>query len=123
MTKAVAQDPERSRAQQLMELGGLTMTSGRSDAVHSITLSGELDLANAGEVEAELRRAEAGDADSIVLDLSSVSFIDSTGMRLLVAAAARSRADSNRLTLLRGGPAVQRALQLTALEGQLPFAD
>jgi anti-anti-sigma factor len=106
-----------------MELGGLTMTSGRSDAVHSITLSGELDLANAGEVEAELRRAEAGDADSIVLDLSSVSFIDSTGMRLLVAAAARSRADSNRLTLLRGGPAVQRALQLTALEGQLPFAD
>lgn len=123
MTDAVPRDREPLRAHQLIELGDLTLASDRDGAVHRIRLSGELDLATAGAVEAELRRVEAGDASSIVLDLSDLAFIDSTGIRLLFTAAARSRADSDRLTLLRGSAAVQRALQLTALEDELPFAE
>ncbi len=123
MADAVPQQGEPSRARQLIELGGLSVSSERAGAVHGICLFGELDLATADVVQDELTRAEAGDASSIVVDLSGLTFIDSTGLRLLVSAAARSRADSDRLVLLRGGAAVQRAIQLTALEDQLPFAD
>lgn len=49
--------------------------------------------------------------------------MDSTGVRLLVTAQTRSRADSDRLTPLRGGPAVQRVLQLSGVDALLPFAD
>ncbi|MDQ3722060.1 MAG: STAS domain-containing protein [Actinomycetota bacterium] len=111
------------RAHELVKLGDLTLTSEREGAVQSICLFGELDLATANAVHDELMRAEAGDASSVVVDLSGLRFIDSTGIRLLVSAAARSRADSDRLALLRGGAAVQRALQLTGLEDHLPFAD
>jgi anti-anti-sigma factor len=122
MTDAVPHR-EPARAHEIMRLGDLTLRSEREGAIHSICLSGELDLATADAVNDEIMRVEASDAGSIILDLSGLTFIDSTGMRLVVNAATRSRADSDRLTLLRGGPAVQRAFQLTGLEEQLPFAD
>ena len=122
MTDAVP-DREPSRAHEIIKLGDLTLTSDREGAVHSICLFGELDLATATWVQDELTRVEASEVDSIIGDLSGLTFIDSTGIRLLYVAAARSRADSDRLALLRGGAAVQRALQLTALEDRLPFVD
>ncbi len=114
---------EPLRAHQLIKPGDLTLTSERKGVVHSICLFGELDLATATRVQDELTRIEASEVDSIIVDLSGLTFIDSTGIRLLHSAAARSRADSDRLALLRGGAAVQRALQLTALEDRLPFVD
>jgi len=41
----------------------------------------------------------------------------------MLIANARSRADANRLTLLRGPAAVQRVLELSGVERLLPFAD
>ena len=84
-----------------------------------MTLRGELDLATAGRLEQAL--AEAGDA--VLLDLRGLTFMDSTGVRLLVQAHLRSTADSERLTLLRGQAAVQRVLQLSGVDVLLPFAD
>jgi STAS domain len=66
-------------------------------------------------VQDELKRVEATDARSIVVDLSDLTFMDSSGMRVLLSAHARSRADANRLTLLRGLAAVRRALELTGV--------
>jgi anti-anti-sigma factor len=123
MTHAVTAGRAAVRAGQVSDLVGLTMTSGRAGAVHSVLLTGELDLANAEAVEHELLGVEAGDAGSIVLDLSGLTFMDSSGIRLLVHAAARSSAGSGRLTLIRGGEAVERVLQITALDDILPFAD
>jgi anti-anti-sigma factor len=123
MTDDVTEQREPSRAEMLIDLGALTLRSEREGDVHTISLSGELDLATAADVQHELERVEATDAASIVLDLSKLAFMDSTGVRLLVTAHARARADSNRLTLLRGGRAVQRILQLSGVETLLPFAD
>jgi anti-anti-sigma factor len=111
------------RASELIELGALTMTSEREDVIHVISLFGELDVATAGEVRGELERAEASDAASIVLDLSGLTFMDSTGIRLLIEARDRSRSDRNRLTLLRGPASVQRVLQIAGVDDVLPFAD
>jgi anti-anti-sigma factor len=123
MTDDVTEPRDLSRAEMLVDLGTLTLRSEREGDVHTISLSGELDLATAAEVQRELERVEATDAESIVLDLSELTFMDSTGVRLLVTAHARARADSNRLALLRGGRAVQRILQLSGVDTLLPFAD
>jgi anti-sigma B factor antagonist len=111
------------RARQLAKLERLRMTSEREGDLHTICLFGELDLASAEAVQRELQRVEATGVEAIVVDLSGLTFTDSTGVRLIVSADARSRADSERLTLLRGPASVQRVFALTGLEDRLPFAD
>lgn len=59
----------------------------------------------------------------IVVDLSGLTFISSTGVHLLVDGEVRSRADSRRLTLLRGSPALQRVLEICGVDAAPPFAN
>jgi anti-sigma B factor antagonist len=113
----------RTRGEELLGVGELTISSDRDGVVHTICLVGELDLATADAVDRELERVQATDAASIVVDLSGLTFMDSTGVRLLVSADARSQHDGARLALLRGSAAVQRVLQLSGVESLLPFAD
>jgi anti-anti-sigma factor len=115
--------PEQSRAERIIELGQLTLHSQREGDVHTITLTGEMDLSNAGEVERELLHVEATDAGTILVDLSNLAFMDSTGIRLLIAADARSRADSERLRLTRPPAQVFRVLCIAGVDGLLPFGD
>jgi stage II sporulation protein AA (anti-sigma F factor antagonist) len=123
MPAEVPDCPQPERSERCVAPGEFTVISERDGEVHCALLVGELDLTTVEELDRELRRAESTDVRSIVLDLSRLTFIDSTGVQLLMTAHARSRADSNRLRLLRGPPAVQRVLQICALEDRLPFAD
>lgn len=123
MTEDISEHRARMQPGDLVDLGELTMRSVREGAVHTVALTGELDLATAGEVDKELERVEATDAESIVLDLSGLTFMDSTGVRLVVNAHTRSRADANRLTLRRGQAAVQRVMELSGVDVLLPFDD
>ena len=111
------------RAGLLRAVGTLTLRSERDGDTHRISPCGELDLATAPDLEAELLRVEATDADAIVLDLSGLDFIDSSGIRLVVMADARSRADSNRLSLLRPRDGVFRAFVICGVAERLPFVD
>ena len=81
-----------------------------------LAVHGEIDLANAGLLDAELERAEETDAEEIVLDLSGVEFIDSTGLQVLVVAGRRSELDSNRLGVRRGTGEVARLMRLTQID-------
>jgi len=123
VTSEAREQRDQLRAAQLIKLGELSMSSEREGDVHSICLFGEFDLATAEAVERELERVEATDTAAIIVDLSGLEFMDSSGVRLMLIANARSRADANRLTLLRGPAAVQRVLELSGVERLLPFAD
>jgi anti-sigma B factor antagonist len=112
-----------SRADFLRTVGTLTLRSQRDGGTHTISPSGELDLATAPGLEAELLRVEATDAETIVLDLSGLDFIDSTGIRLVVMADARSRADSDRLSLVRPSDGVFRVFVICGMADRLPFID
>jgi anti-anti-sigma factor len=103
--------------------GFLEVRSERRADEHVVALAGELDLDGAERVTRELLRAEASDARRIVLDLSHLAFIDSTGVRLIIAAHARSRMDGDRLVLARGPSAVQRVFELSGVAQRLPFVD
>lgn len=112
--------PTHSRVEQIAPIAALSIASERDGDVHTLGLTGEIDLANAAEVEQALRRIEATDAEVIVVDLAGVSFIDSSGIRVLVAAAARARG-GDRLVLARPTRAVLRVLRIAGVADLLPL--
>jgi anti-sigma B factor antagonist len=86
-----------------------------------LSLYGELDIASAPELEKQVKRLQWDGASSIVLDLSGLDFIDSTGLHVL--ARAQRRSGDGGLTLLRGPRTVHRVFELTGMDELLPFAD
>ena len=107
---------------RLDRFGDLEVRSERTGDEHVIALVGELDLAGVDQVAEELLRAEKTDAGEIVVDLSELTFIDSSGIRLILEADARSRADGNRLRLIRGPALVQRVFEISGVTARLPFS-
>ncbi len=103
--------------------GFLEIRSDRHGDDYVIALVGELDLSDAAQVTEEIVRAEGTDARRIVLDLSEVQFIDTSGVRLIIEADARSRINGHRLRLVHGPPAVRRVFEIVGLIDRLPFLD
>jgi anti-anti-sigma factor len=97
-------------------------TSEENGAVR-IALSGELDISTAPRVEEELERVEPDGPAVLVLDLRAVSFMDSTGLRLIVSADGRAREQGRRLAVVRGPETVQRIFRVTRLEERLDMVD
>jgi anti-anti-sigma factor len=93
-----------------------------SGAAH-VVLEGELDIATTPRAETELRRLEGENVGVIVLDLRGLTFMDSTGLRLLVAADARAREAGHRLAIVRGPGPVHRVLEITGLHNRLDLVD
>jgi len=118
--------PEHSparAAEQTAGVGALTIDSKCDGDEHVVRLEGELDLAHAADLDRQLLRADATDARRIVFDLAGLTFVDSTGVRVLLQAQARSRAVGNRLSLLRPPVTVNRVFVLCGVENILPFGD
>ena len=103
--------------------GTLVVRTSNRDSVCTLALSGELDLANAETLAAELSKAEGGGAGQIVLDMTQLEFIDSTGIALIVSAHQRlNNGDGERFCLVGSkGPAVRRVMKVTGLDSGLPF--
>jgi anti-sigma B factor antagonist len=103
--------------------GGLSISSSIGDGVASIALRGELDLASAPALERSLVEVERHAPSRLVIDLRQLQFIDSTGLRLLLAANARTQQRGGELVLLPGEPSVQRVFDLTGALEVLRFED
>jgi anti-sigma B factor antagonist len=88
-----------------------------------IALSGELDLAGAAALEQELARLEGEPPTAIVLDLRDVSFMDSSGLRLIAVASRRAEERGARLALVPGGEQVMRVFEITRMRERLDFVD
>ncbi len=114
--------PTDSTAGQVLDL---TIRSRRDDDAHVLALYGELDLASAARVEAELRFVEgaAPAVATIVIDLRGLTFIDSTGLRLLVEASSRADSAARRLRLLRPSDSVFRVCAIAGIDTLLPFEE
>ena len=79
-----------------------------------LRLAGELDLATApGLTEALLDFASS--EGEVYLDLSEVSFLDSSGLRVILALA-RSRGDSRSVVLLDPSAAIMRILEIMGID-------
>jgi anti-anti-sigma factor len=64
---------------------------GSADGVLTIRLGGEIDLANADQVEAEIEESIDSSVTEAVFELSEVEYLDSAGVRVLFVLADRLR--------------------------------
>jgi anti-sigma B factor antagonist len=103
------------------EDGALTVRVTETDEVYLVALDGELDLAEEALLVRELERAESSASRTILLDLSALRFMDSTGLKVLLNAQRRSQSDGDRLALLAGPPAVQQVFDVTGTAKQFRF--
>src|ERR1700755_2428206 len=77
-----------------------------------VTVRGEVDLATAPELETYVNQAFDGSDGSVLLDLRAMSFIDSSGLRVLVALSNEARGRGQRLALRNIPRHAERVLDL-----------
>jgi anti-sigma B factor antagonist len=116
-------EPETRSRRRVIEDNFLTICIDGEASSCLVQLFGELDVASVSCFEAELRRIEAETYEAIVIDLSGLDFMDSSGIQILVEAVARSRANGDRMRVLRGTHQVDQVLRLTGLDAELPYLD
>jgi anti-sigma B factor antagonist len=92
------------------------------DVAH-LVLTGEFDLAGVQEFQDAIARLEGEHPKAMLIDLSGLSFMDSSGLRALVMADERARAAQRRLAIVAGPPQVRRVFEITQLEQRLNLID
>jgi len=92
------------------------------DGAVVVRLAGELDLYNAHAVREQLIAAAERGPERLVVDLSGLTFIDSTGLGVLIEA--RTRLANRRAFLLAApGLATRRALEISGLDRHFSVHD
>jgi anti-sigma B factor antagonist len=86
-----------------------------------VRLAGELDLEVAGDVAAAVEELLDAGFPEVVVDLREVSFLDSSGVHMLVAARRSAERRRRAVSLIPGPRNVQRVLELTGMEALFTF--
>jgi anti-sigma B factor antagonist len=84
-----------------------------------VEVSGELDMLGAPELEAALGAIDFNGSQALVLDLRGVTFMDSTGLRLVFSARSRATERGRLFAVTPSSEQVQRLLSLTRLDEHL----
>jgi anti-sigma B factor antagonist len=108
--------PDQSRR---FRSGLFSLESALDGETRTLRLHGELDLATAGTLQEALEEAFDENGSLLVLDLSALTFIDSTGIALLIGAIGRE-ADGVAVRFVPSqAPAVTRVLKLTGVDERM----
>jgi anti-anti-sigma factor len=98
-----------------------SVSSDSSPGVVTVVVTGEVDLDTAPAVRDEVLRHLHGGV-SVHLDLGDVTFMDSSGLHVLLATTRRAKLVGAELRLVRVSARVQRLLELTGTEAVLQQA-
>jgi anti-sigma B factor antagonist len=101
---------------------GVTVKAAGENAC-IVELVGELDLGTIPRLESPLMRAIDSN-DAVILDLSRLSFIDSSGIGLLIDAHRATERTGRLHTVISGASQVERVLTIAGIDRALPvFTD
>jgi anti-sigma B factor antagonist len=100
----------------MTESGGFDIQCLQDDGVAFVVLSGELDLAAAPDLR-DVLLEQIGSGSRTVVDLEGVSFLDSSGLSVLVTALRRARDNESEFALCCPSTFATRALELAGLDG------
>lgn len=94
------------------------------DSAALLQVSGELDLASSPLLERELERAFHNEGPGLVIiDMSGLEFMDSTGLSVLIRAHNRAQETGHRLGVAGGSQQVRRLLSLTGVADRLTVVE
>lgn len=88
-----------------------------------VEVEGEVDLHSAPLLKEALLEVGSAQSARIALDLSGVSFLDSTGIGALVGAYKKTREGEGQIAFFGARPRVKRVFQIAGLWNALPFYD
>jgi anti-anti-sigma factor len=88
-----------------------------------LTLVGELDLDTTPELDDHLREATRANPGRVLIDLSALDFMDSTGLGSIVRAQRFAESNGHSLALRRGQHQVQRLFELTGVMERFTFVE
>jgi len=100
---------------------GLRVEISRRGAAVTIGVAGELGLAEQDVMRAVVESELAFEPECLVLDLSRLSFMASTGIHLVLEIDRLSARQETRLSIIPGPKAVQRVFELCQLTERLQF--
>ena len=92
------------------------VTVSENPGVPVLAVRGEIDVASAPEFHASLSDLIGQGSEIVMVDLSEVSFIDSSGLGALVGAEKEMRGAGHELRLVVTQPQIMRLLELTGLD-------
>jgi anti-sigma B factor antagonist len=104
-------------------MGSLRIRRARDEHGVVLELSGEIDLSSAPELERELSAIEDQKPGRILIDLGNVSFMDSTGLALMLRAQQTAQANGHLLCLRPGSSQVQRLFEITGALDRFSFLE
>ncbi|MFG1881714.1 STAS domain-containing protein [Micromonospora sp. NPDC049102] len=93
----------------------------RDGGAACLRLAGELDLSTAGELAAAIDRLNAAGERRVLLDLTDLTFCDSTGMAVFVRGDNQAAADGGWLRITGASGRVERVLRVTGLADVLRY--
>jgi anti-sigma B factor antagonist len=101
---------------------GLRVVVADQGTTTTIQLDGECDLAHQEVLRKAIREVlNHPPPECVVLDLSRLSFIDSSGVHAVVELGRRASRENVRLVVISGPSAVQRVFEICGLTTVLPF--
>jgi anti-anti-sigma factor len=100
----------------------LELETSTQDAVAVVATRGELDIAGTVALEEAIGHlADDPVVLGVVVDLSQLTFMDSSGLRALVLAGRSVEASGRRFALVPGGEPVQRVFEITRMTERLSW--
>ena len=84
-----------------------------------ITVRGEVDLTTGERLEREILAAEEREPATLVIDLTGVGFLDSTGLQIVLDADVRAQAAGHRLVVVSGEGEAARVFALAEVADRL----
>jgi anti-sigma B factor antagonist len=88
-----------------------------------MTLAGELDMQGTFVLEPRIDALVAEAPEAVTFDLRGLTFVDSTGLAVLVGGYQRLEESGIRSRFLRGSDDIQRIFTIAGFDGVLPFED
>lgn len=90
---------------------------------HLVGAAGEIDIATAPTLEAALNAALDDGSERIAVDLSEVTFMDSTGLRSLISTQRRLEERGGSLAIVAPGGPARRLLEIAGVAGTLRLVE
>jgi anti-sigma B factor antagonist len=111
-----------SSTEDLPQLDATVVASRLDDGTHVLAVRGELDLYSTPQLTSELD-AIADETTNVVVDLSEVSFMDSTALGAVLLASRRLREANRRLALVSPVPATTKLLTMVGIDRVVPVVE